>query len=174
MPDSAIPIEASIDATAQTAPATAKAVNAPAQTPAQAPPVQQVITLAQANSVIEAAVKKANEIKSPSNFAIADPYGHLVSFQRMDGAVLASIDVATKKAKTVSLFGGKFPSGYLYNQTIPGGSIYGIAQTNNGLIFFGGGVPLKAGGNFVGSLGVSGGLVDQDVSIANAGAAALK
>lgn len=126
--DSAIPVEgisASVDASTPPSTATQKAVDAASQTPAQAPAVQQVITLAQANTVIEAAVKKAIEIKSPSNFAVSDPYGHLVSFQRMDGAVLASIDVAIKKAKTVSLFGGKFPSGYLYNQTNPGGALYG-------------------------------------------------
>jgi uncharacterized protein GlcG (DUF336 family) len=57
--------------------------------------------------------------------------------------------------------------------TSPGGPLYGIQQTNNGLLFFGGGVPLKSGGNYVGALGVSGGTVDQDVSIATAAAAAL-
>jgi uncharacterized protein GlcG (DUF336 family) len=131
--NSALPIEglsgASVNANTPPSAATEKAADSsaqpPAQTPAQAPPVQHVITLAQANAVIEAAVKKALEIKSPSNFAVSDPYGHLVSFQRMDGAVLASIDVALKKAKTVSLFGGKFPTGYLYNQTNPGGALYG-------------------------------------------------
>jgi uncharacterized protein GlcG (DUF336 family) len=50
----------------------------------------------------------------------------------------------------------------------------GIQSTNNGLLFFGGGVPLKIGGNFVGSLGVSGGTVDQDQTIANAAAQSLK
>jgi uncharacterized protein GlcG (DUF336 family) len=58
--------------------------------------------------------------------------------------------------------------------TNPGGPLYGIQQTNNGLLFFGGGVPLKAGGSFVGAVGASGGSVDQDVQIANAAAAALQ
>jgi hypothetical protein len=84
-----------------------------------------VISHAQANSVIQSAVTKALEIKSPSNIAVTDPYGHLVSFLRMDGAVLVSIDVAMKKAKTVSMFGGKFRTGDLYNATSPGGSLYG-------------------------------------------------
>lgn len=140
--DSSLPIEglksASSDANASPSTATEKVVGDTAQAPAQTPAVQQVITLAQANSVIEAAVKKAIEIKSPSNFAVSDPYGHLISFQRMDGAVLASIDVAIKKAKTVSLFGGKFPSGYLYNQTNPGGSLYGELLDQGKLIFYGG------------------------------------
>jgi uncharacterized protein GlcG (DUF336 family) len=108
-------------------------VNAPAiatgspASSAQAAPLSgpPVISHAQANSVIQAAVKKAIEIKSPSNIAVTDPYGHLVSFLRMDGAVLASIDVAIKKAKTVSMFGGQFRSGDLYNATGPNGPLFG-------------------------------------------------
>jgi uncharacterized protein GlcG (DUF336 family) len=88
-------------------------------------PGQPIITHAQANSIIQAAVKKSLEIKSPSNIAVTDPYGHLVSFLRMDGAVLASIDVSIKKAKTVSMFGGKFRTADLYNATSPGGSLFG-------------------------------------------------
>jgi uncharacterized protein GlcG (DUF336 family) len=57
--------------------------------------------------------------------------------------------------------------------TAPGGQLYGIQQTNNGLIFFGGGVPLKSGGSVIGAVGVSGGAVDDDVQVANAAAAAL-
>jgi uncharacterized protein GlcG (DUF336 family) len=86
---------------------------------------QPIITHAQANSIVQAAVRKAIELKSPSNIAVTDPYGHLVSFLRMDGAVLASIDVAIKKAKTVSLFGGKARTGDLYNATMPGGPLFG-------------------------------------------------
>jgi hypothetical protein len=102
------------------------ATAAPA-TSAQAAPLSgpPVISHAQANSVIQAAVRKAIEIKSPSNIAVTDPYGHLVSFLRMDGAVLASIDVAIKKAKTVSMFGGQFRSGDLYNATGPSGPLFG-------------------------------------------------
>jgi len=92
----------------------------------------------------------------------------------MDGAVLVSIDVAMKKAKTVSMFGGKFRTGDLMNATSPGGSLYGMSQTNGGLLFFGGGVPLKVNGQFVGSLGISGGSVEQDVAIASAAASSLK
>jgi uncharacterized protein GlcG (DUF336 family) len=50
----------------------------------------------------------------------------------------------------------------------------GIASTNNGLIFFGGGYPLKSESQFIGSVGVSGGSVEQDVAIASAAAASLK
>jgi uncharacterized protein GlcG (DUF336 family) len=97
----------------------------------------QVISSAQAQEIVAAAVKKATENKNPSNIAIVDPFGHLVAFTRMDGAPLVSIDVALKKAKTVSMFGGKFRTGDLMNATLPGGQFYGIERTNSGLIFFG-------------------------------------
>jgi len=158
--------------------AAAAPVPAPATQQQQAPPAAPVaplvISVAQAQVVVNAAIDKAKEIKIPSNIAVTDPYGHLVAFARMDGAVLVSIEVAQKKARTVAMFGGRYKSGDLYNATAPGGALYGIQQTNNGLLFFGGGVPLKSGGNYVGALGVSGGSVDQDVSIATAAAAALK
>ena len=73
------------------------------------------ITQAQSQSVIQAAVSKAKEINNPMNIAVTDPAGHLVSFVRMDGAWLASVDIAQRKARTVSLFGGKFRSGDLFN-----------------------------------------------------------
>jgi len=150
------------------------AQNVALQNAAMAPMAASVLTAAQAQTVIDAAVKKATEIKVPQNIAITDPAGHLLAFHRMDGAMLVSIDVALKKAKTVSLFGGRFRTQDLFNATNPGGQLYGIQQTNSGLIFFGGGVPLTAGGQFVGGVGVSGGKVDEDVTVATAAAAALK
>jgi len=152
----------------------------PAQAPAQAPPASQapappgIITAAQAQQVVDSAIAKAGAMKIPSNIAVTDPYGHLVAFTRMDGAVLVSIDVALKKAKTVSLFNGRYRSGDLFNQTSPGGSLYGLAQTNDGLVFLGGGVPLKLNDKYVGALGVSGGDAKQDAEIASAAATALK
>jgi uncharacterized protein GlcG (DUF336 family) len=84
-----------------------------------------VLSHEQANVVIQAAVAKAVEIKMPSNIAVTDPAGHLIAFLRMDGAMLVSVEVAQKKAKTVSMFGGKYRTGDLYNATSPGGSLYG-------------------------------------------------
>jgi uncharacterized protein GlcG (DUF336 family) len=56
----------------------------------------------------------------------------------------------------------------------PGGPLYGIAVSNEGrVIVFPGGIPLKQGEEIVGAIGVSGGEVDQDHAVAEAGAAAL-
>jgi uncharacterized protein GlcG (DUF336 family) len=104
------------------APISAPATQQQASVAAVAP---AVISHAQANAVIQAAVAKAVEIKMPSNIAVTDPAGHLISFLRMDGALLVSIEVAQKKARTVSMFGGKYRTGDLYNATSPGGTLYG-------------------------------------------------
>lgn len=60
-----------------------------------------------------------------------------------------------------------------YNVTQPGQSLYGIEETNNGLIVFGGGVPIIINGVFIGAVGVSGGSTMQDQQVANAGVQAI-
>jgi uncharacterized protein GlcG (DUF336 family) len=54
----------------------------------------------------------------------------------------------------------------------PGAPAHGLELTNGGLAPFGGGVPIEAGGELVGAVGVSGGAVSQDREIAEAAAAA--
>jgi uncharacterized protein GlcG (DUF336 family) len=104
--------------------------------------------------------------------AIVDTAGHLVSFQRMDGAWLGSADIAQRKARTSALF--PMPSSVLGEMSQPGGPVYGIEGTNGGLVSFGGGLPLTAAdGTVVGAVGVSGGLVEQDVAVAEAVAKAV-
>ena len=58
----------------------------------------------------------------------------LVAFKRMDGAWLGSIDIAMKKAKTAVFF--DMPCGDLGTKSQPGGSLYGIEHSNQGLITF--------------------------------------
>jgi uncharacterized protein GlcG (DUF336 family) len=96
-----------------------------------------------------------------------------VAFLRTDNAFLGAIDVATKKARTVSLFNGRRTSAVFYDLVQPGGPIYGIENTNGGLVVFGGGLPIYVGGFFIGAVGVSGGSTDQDVSVATAGVNAI-
>lgn len=138
-------------------------------TPAQ----RYVINGTQAQSVILAAVESATNISSPSNIAITDPAGLLVAFYRMDNAFPGSIDISQRKARTVSLFNGAFTTMGLYNGSQPGQPLYGIEETNGGLVVFGGGVPLIVDGIFIGAVGVSGGTVEQDITVANAGAQAI-
>ena len=131
------------------------------------------ITLEQAAKIIAAAQAKAVEIGTKMNIAVVDAGANLKAFVRMDGAWLGSIDISIKKAKTARFF--DMPTGEIGKLSQPGGALYNIEVSNGGLISFPGGVPLKdAAGEIVGAIGVSGSTVDDDLTVAEAGAAALK
>ena len=48
----------------------------------------------------------------------------------MDNAYLGSVDISQKKARTVTLFNGLFPSNGLLNRSQPMGDLFGIEETN--------------------------------------------
>jgi uncharacterized protein GlcG (DUF336 family) len=130
------------------------------------------LSLADARTVLDAALDKAVEIGRPMNVAVVDDAGHLVAFARQDGAILGSIDIATRKARTAALM--RMTTGELGTAAAPGGPLYGIEVTNGGLVIFGGGVPLVGPhSEVVGAIGVSAGTVPQDESVAQAGADAF-
>ena len=131
------------------------------------------ISAVQAQAVLEAAVAKSAELKTKMDIAIVDAGGNLKAFLRMDGAWLGSIDIAIKKAKTSRYF--DMPTGKIGELSQPGGPLYQIEASNDGLITFPGGVPIKtADGTIIGAIGVSGSTVEHDHAVAVAGAAAVK
>jgi uncharacterized protein GlcG (DUF336 family) len=126
-----------------------------------------------AELVLKGAVEKALSINTPMNVAVLDESGHLKAFIRMDGALLGSIDIAIKKAKSAALFG--MNTEQLFEYCKPGGTSFGLENTNGGLIVFAGGIPLRnTNDELIGAIGVSGGTVEQDFSVAQAGAANCK
>ncbi len=130
------------------------------------------ITLAQAQSAVEAARKKALEIGTKMDIAIVDAGANLKAFARMDGAWLGSIDIAMKKARTARYF--DMPTGDIGGLSQPGGPLYNIEHSNGGLITFPGGLPIKnAAGEIIGAIGVSGSSVEDDHTVAEAGTAAV-
>lgn len=131
------------------------------------------ITLDQANAIVKAAQAKALKQGTLMNIAVVDAGANLTAFVRMDGAFIGSIDISIKKAKTARLF--NMPTGKLGELAQPGKPLYNIEFSNNGLITFPGGVPLKdKAGNIIGAIGVSGSSVEDDHEVAMAGAEALK
>src|SRR5262249_35751493 len=133
---------------------------------------QSMITLRQARAVIAAGEAKAAAIGVPVNIAVLDAGTHLKAFSRMDGAVLGSIDIATRKARTAVLFQTASEAVWAYCK--PGAAAPGLELTNGGLAPFAGGIPLHdPKGEMIGAVGVSGGAVVQDLDIARAAAAAL-
>ncbi|MFK7748470.1 MAG: heme-binding protein [Kordia sp.] len=130
------------------------------------------ITLAQAEKMISAAKEKSVAIDTKMNIAIVDAGANLVAFARMDGAWLGSLDISIKKAKTARFF--DMNTGIIGELSQPGGALYNIEHSNNGLITFPGGVPVKdAAGNVIGAIGVSGSSVENDHAVAEAGATAI-
>ncbi len=130
------------------------------------------ITLEQAQTVLNAALKKSGEIGTKMDVAIVDAGANLKAFARQDDAWLGSIDIAIKKARTARFF--NMNTGDIGSLSQPGGPLYHIEHSNGGLITFPGGIPLKnSAGEIIGAIGVSGSSVEDDHTVAAAGAAAL-
>ena len=130
------------------------------------------LQITDARRIIAAATKKAEELGQPMNIAVADAGGNLLAFERMENAWLGSIDIAQKKAWTSRAF--DIATKDLAEHSQSGNQFFGIHASNDGkVMIFAGGLPLKADGKVIGSIGVSGGSGDQDHAVAEAGAAAL-
>jgi uncharacterized protein GlcG (DUF336 family) len=130
------------------------------------------VTLDAALRVVEAARAKADEIGVPMDIAVVDAGNNLTAFARMDGAWLGSIDIAQNKAYTARAF--DMPTKALAPLAQPNQPLYGIEASNDGnLIVFAGGIPLTNGDTVLGAIGVSGGSVEQDHEVAEAGVAAF-
>ena len=130
------------------------------------------VTLEDAQKAIEAARKKARTIKTTMCIAVVDSGANLKAFLRMDDAWVGSIDIAMKKAKTAVFFG--MPTGQIGKLSQPGGPLYGIEVSNEGLITFPGGLPIvDKDGVMIGAIGVSGSTVENDHAVAEAGVATL-
>lgn len=130
------------------------------------------LTTSEAIKIIDSAKKKAEAMDVRMNIAVYDSGANLIAFLRMDGAWLGSIDIAQKKAKTAVYF--NMNSGEIGKLSQPGGSLYNIEHSNDGLITFPGGVVIMRDNQVVGSIGVSGSSVEDDHMVATAGASIIK
>lgn len=128
----------------------------------------ETVSLETAKAVIEAAERRAEEIDNPMVITIANSEGNLVAQHRMDGAWLASVDISRDKAYTAAAL--DTATHELAEPSEPGESLYGLQNTNQGrMVIFGGGYLLQRDGDIVGSIGVSGGAVEQDMDVAETG-----
>jgi uncharacterized protein GlcG (DUF336 family) len=103
--------------------------------------------------------------------SVVDAGGHEVASQRMDGAALGALKLATGKAYTAVLWG--MPSGYFMQSTQPGGEDWGWNATDDRIVVYAGGVPLYAGGQLVGAVGASGGTAAEDEECVTSAALSL-
>ncbi|TDX67447.1 uncharacterized protein GlcG (DUF336 family) [Methylosinus sp. sav-2] len=130
------------------------------------------VNIAAAEAAITAARKRASELGTKMCIAVVDSGADLKAFYRMDDAWVGSIDIAIKKAKTAVFFG--MPTGDIGKLSQPGGPLFGIEHSNDGLITFPGGLPIvDEDGVLVGAIGVSGSSVENDHAVALAGVAVV-
>jgi glc operon protein GlcG len=129
---------------------------------------KKVLTLAAAQHVAEAARAEAVKNGWKLVICVVDDGGHVIYLERMDGAQLGSVQIAQDKARTAVLF--KRPSKAL-EEAVAGGRT--VVMKLTGALPVEGGVPLMAGDELVGAIGVSGATSAQDGQVAAAGVAAL-
>ena len=127
------------------------------------------ISLARAKAVIQAAAAEATRRNWKMNIAVADSGGHLVAFERMDGAMLASIQIAEHKARAAATF--RRPTKVFEDGVQLMHLNYLLAF--DGIIASRGGIPLIVEGKIIGAIGCSGGTDSQDEVVSKAGAAII-
>ena len=117
--------------------------------------------------ILQAAIKKANEMNVPQCISVVDSGGHLLAFFRMDGAFVMSNISSRRKAETAAAYG--IPTG-----DIPEGIDIKLAIVTNGeRVNLPGGLPLIIEGQVVGAIGVGSGTGQQDLEVAKVGVSAL-
>jgi uncharacterized protein GlcG (DUF336 family) len=132
---------------------------------------QAVIGCDAAAAVVRAAVDHARTRGWRINVAVVDAGGNLAAFLRMPGAFVPSIDIAIDKAWTAAGFG--FPTGDWMKVTEGNEGMKLGFTARPRLVVFGGGLPIRVGGELIGGVGVSGASEEQDAECARAGLAAI-
>ena len=129
------------------------------------------LTLAEANRIIQGAIDKARDLNIRISVAVCDAGGRLVAFNRMDGAIWASVYGSQGKAIASVAFGRA--SGEL-TERAASPIIQGIMAAEGGhMIPSQGGVPIIRNGVAEGGCGVGGGTSKEDEDCAIAAVAKL-
>jgi uncharacterized protein GlcG (DUF336 family) len=130
------------------------------------------LTLQGARLIMAAATRRSAALGIPMDIAVVDDGGHLIAFNRMDGAKLSSIDIAISKAWTAAC--ARRPTHDYAEIAGPGKPAFGIHVSNHGrFMIVGGGLPIVLDGHVVGGIGCSSGTIQQDREVAGAGIQAL-
>ncbi|MBW3617206.1 MAG: heme-binding protein [Proteobacteria bacterium] len=132
-------------------------------------PYGPTVTLAQAERAIDAARAEAARRGFTMSFAVVDPAGELISFEKMDGTQNGSTEVALAKARSSARF--RRPTKAWSDQVAAGRT---AVLSLPGMIAIEGGLPMLANGRVMGALGVSGGTSEEDGQVAAVGLAALR
>lgn len=128
---------------------------------------KSVLTLAEANSMIDAAFAEADLNAWKVTVAVVDDGGHLLAMRRMDGCAPVAAYIAAQKARSAAL-GRRETSDY---ETMINGGRMAMLSAPEVTGLMEGGAPLRVDGQVVAAIGVSGALPNQDAQVAKAGIA---
>ena len=130
---------------------------------------KSVLESADVQTIAAAAQAEAIKNNWAVSIAIVDDGGHLLSFQRLDGAAPISSHIAPGKARTAAI--GQRET-KVYEDMINGGRVSFLSAPDLNAMLEGG-VPIMKDGQCLGAVGVSGVKSSEDAQIAKAGIAAL-
>jgi len=130
-----------------------------------------VLTLAGATAMVEGARARAEQLGVPMVIVVADESGGPKAFARMDGAGVATVDLATAKAYTAAAF--RVPTSALAEQVVGSPAAIASFTVARNVVLLGGGLPVAVGDALVGGIGCGGGSPQQDEEVAHAGLDAL-
>jgi glc operon protein GlcG len=126
-----------------------------------------VLDQAGAQTVLQAAIKSAQQRNAPSAIAVVDPAGDLIAFQRMDGVRPDSVDLAIQKARTAARL--RRPTAEIEDSIDQGRTAFVTA----GIMSLRGGMPVRVNGEVVGAVGVAGLSKETDTDVARIAAESL-
>ncbi|HLR30616.1 MAG TPA: heme-binding protein [Paenalcaligenes sp.] len=125
------------------------------------------LTLEDVKKMGAAAEAEAQKQGWAVSVAIADAGGHLLWFQRGDGAPAMSATIAPDKARTSALSGRVSQD---LEDMVNNGRTAALSMP---IVPLGGGLPIIVDGVVIGGIGVSGVLPHEDAQVADAGVKAL-
>ena len=124
--------------------------------------------LALAKSIADRVEAAASRAVVPVSVCIIDTHGNVILTHRMSGAPAFSLEISERKAYTSALVGMRTAD--LLPLVQPGQDLFPLMTVAGGrYCAMGGGAPLSREGERVAGVGVSGGTVEQDVAILEAG-----
>jgi uncharacterized protein GlcG (DUF336 family) len=109
---------------------------------------------------------EASRAKVPVAVCVIDVHGNLVLHHRMSGAPAFSIELSERKAYTSALVGMRTAD--ILPMVQPGQPLFPLMSQGR-YCAMGGGAPLARDGQVIAGVGVSGGSVEQDIAILEAG-----
>jgi glc operon protein GlcG len=144
--------------------------NAPPMQSAYLTPIGPSVTVDVAKKAVAAAAAEMKKNGWFMAFAVVDPAGTLVYYEKTDNTQIGSANVAIDKARSAALY--KRPTKALQDALAAGGNGLRILALQ-GAVPVEGGLPLIHEGKLIGAIGASGDTSEHDGQCAQAGVQAL-